>query len=94
MRLTWQATPRNKFGIFYDQHPRCHCTYLLASNISAEAGRARGEPRAYAAQMSWTSPITGRLLAEAVTQWHAETPTDVASRGLQDREPFYAVREV
>ena len=47
-------------------------------NIAAEAGRARGEPRAYAAQASWTSPISNKLLAEVVTQWHAETPTDVS----------------
>jgi hypothetical protein len=94
VRLTWQASPRNKFAVFYDQHPRCHCTFLLANNIAAEAGRARGEPRAYAAQGQWNSPITSRLLAEVVTQWHAETPTDVSSQGLEDREPIYAVREV
>lgn len=94
IRGTWQATPKNKIGLFYDVHPRCHCTFLLANNIAAEAGRARGEPRAYAAQVSWTAPITSRVLAEVVSQYHAETPTDISSRGLADREGVYAVREI
>ncbi|HEX2212344.1 MAG TPA: carboxypeptidase regulatory-like domain-containing protein, partial [Mycobacterium sp.] len=71
LRLTWQATPRNKFNIFWDEQRMC---------LECEAGGPAGgsptvAPEASAGtwdtdfqrfhQLTWSSPITSRLLAEA-----------------------------
>jgi len=71
LRLTWQATPRNKFNIFWDEQRMC---------LECEAGGPGGgsptvAPEAAGGtwdtdfqrfhQLTWSSPITSRLLAEA-----------------------------
>jgi hypothetical protein len=71
LRLTWQATPRNKFNIFWDEQRMC---------LECEAGGPAGgaptlAPEASGGtwdtdfqrfhQITWSSPITSRLLAEA-----------------------------
>jgi hypothetical protein len=71
LRLTWQATPRNKFNIFWDEQRMC---------LECEAGGPAGgsptvAPEASAGtwdtdfqrfhQLTWSSPITSRLLADA-----------------------------
>jgi hypothetical protein len=71
LRLTWQATPRNKFNIFWDEQRMC---------LECEAGGPAGgsptvAPEASGGtwdtdfqrfhQMTWSSPVTSRLLAEA-----------------------------
>jgi hypothetical protein len=71
LRLTWQASPRNKFNIFWDEQRMC---------LECEAGGPLGGSPTTAPessggtwdtdfqrfhQLTWTSPITSRLLAEA-----------------------------
>jgi hypothetical protein len=71
LRLTLQATPRNKFNIFWDEQRMC---------LECDAGGPAGgsptvAPEASGGtwdtdiqrfhQLTWTSPITSRLLAEA-----------------------------
>jgi hypothetical protein len=71
LRLTWQATPRNKFNIFWDEQRMC---------LECEAGGPAGgsptvSPEASGGtwdtdfqrfhQVTWSSPITSRLLADA-----------------------------
>ena len=71
LRLTWQATPRNKFNIFWDEQRMC---------LECEAGGPAGgsptvAPEASGGtwdtdfqrfhQVTWSSPLTSRLLADA-----------------------------
>jgi hypothetical protein len=71
LRLTFQATPRNKFNIFWDEQRMC---------LECDAGGPAGgsptvAPEASGGtwdtdfqrfhQVTWTSPVTSRLLAEA-----------------------------
>ncbi|MBI4485291.1 MAG: TonB-dependent receptor, partial [Acidobacteria bacterium] len=66
VRLTWQATPRNKFAAFYDNSKVCDCPRRLRSNESPEAviGVYNINPRRfYTAE--WTSPVSSRMLLEA-----------------------------
>jgi hypothetical protein len=71
LRLTFQATPRNKFNIFWDEQKMC---------LECDAGGPAGgsptvAPEASGGtwdtdfqrfhQVTWTSPVTSRLLAEA-----------------------------
>ena len=71
LRLTWQATPRNKFNIFWDEQRMC---------LECDAGGPAGGSPTVAPEASggtwdtdfqrfhqttWSSPVTSRLLAEA-----------------------------
>src|SRR5688572_4923890 len=74
LRLTWQATPRNKFNVWWDEQIVCqHCIgggsrtgLVFAGGIqSPEAhGRTEGFPQRMA-QATWSSPASNRLLLEA-----------------------------
>src|SRR5262245_36901579 len=73
IRLTWQATPRNKIvWAFYKsqggtKHFDVGCTatsFNSVSCISPEASYWLPTPLQYASQLKWTSPISGRLLLE------------------------------
>src|SRR5687768_14894753 len=71
LRLTWQATPRNKFNLFWDEQRMC----LECDAAGPAGGSPTVAPEASGGtwdtdfqrfhQMTWTSPITSRLLAEA-----------------------------
>jgi len=74
LRLTWQATPRNKFNAWWDEQSVCqHCVgggsrtgLVFAGGIqSPEAhGRTEGYPQRMA-QATWSSPASNKLLLEA-----------------------------
>jgi hypothetical protein len=67
-RVTWQATPRNKFNFFIDVQKNCKCysgTGLTAVTTTAPEADAqlRFWPQ-FLSQTAWTSPKTNRLLLE------------------------------
>ena len=82
LRLTWQANPKNKIGLFYDHHPRCHCHNLFASNIAAEAGRKQGTPYLYTTHGTWTAAITNKLLIDVGSSVYAAAFTSEPSNGF------------
>jgi hypothetical protein len=71
LRLTWQATPRNKFNIFWDEQRMC----LECQAGGPGGGSPTTAPEASGGtwdtdfqrfhQFTWSSPMTSRLLAEA-----------------------------
>jgi hypothetical protein len=69
MRLTWQASPRNKFNFWWDEQSVCqHClaggTNTGNAATSPEAhSRTEGFPQRMA-QFSWNSPLSNRVLLE------------------------------
>ncbi|HET9833896.1 MAG TPA: hypothetical protein VFP91_19370, partial [Vicinamibacterales bacterium] len=69
-RITWQITPRNKLGAFWDEQSLCRqCTGATAGlsepmNVSPEAVGILGRPLRVA-QVTWSSNITSRLLLDA-----------------------------
>ena len=69
IRLTWQATQRNKFSGSFDYRDRCQCTNLgNAGNFGLSPDAAvdfRFRPQHYIIG-NWTSPVTNRLLLEAI----------------------------
>jgi hypothetical protein len=77
VRLTWQPTPRNKITGWTDWQDICqHCVgggsssgLTFAGTIASPEALARVENRPNAMnQISWTSPVTNRLLLEADAQ--------------------------
>ena len=73
LRLTWQATPRTKFGVFWDEQAICRtCTGAGPQNgfpsptTSPEAlGNGEIGPPSRTQQITFSSPATSRLLFEA-----------------------------
>jgi hypothetical protein len=69
-RVTWQVSPRNKLGFFWDQQALCRtCTGATPGNaeparVSPEAVGVLGRPL-QVSQATWSSPVTDRLLVEA-----------------------------
>ena len=63
-RLTWQATARNKFNIYWDEQRNCtECGDGGSANRAPEArNNNQSPPRVQ--QVTWTSPATQRLLFE------------------------------
>ena len=66
LRLTWQATPSTSSDVFWDETSVCvNCIGGGSSTTSPEAaGTTMGFPHRVQ-QVSWTSPMTNRLLLEA-----------------------------
>ena len=69
-RITWQATPRNKIGGFWDVQSLCRqCTgatpgLMEPARVTPEAVGVLGR-RLDVTQMTWSSPVTNRLFLEA-----------------------------
>jgi hypothetical protein len=86
LRATWQATPRNKIAGTYKQDTWCDCPNGINAVTSPEASRDFRFPLLRQIHGEWTSPVTNRLLVEAVgmhlyERWgfmHRESPTGSA----------------
>jgi hypothetical protein len=66
LRVTWQATPRNKIAGTYKADKWCNCPNFISATVAPEAGRDRRFPRLRQEHGEWTSPVTNKLLFEAV----------------------------
>jgi Carboxypeptidase regulatory-like domain len=71
VRLTWQASPRNKISGFWDEQANCRtCTGLTTGitdppRVSPEARGVGMTKPLRVPQVSWSSPFTTRLLLDA-----------------------------
>ena len=63
-RVTWQANQRNKVSFFYDHQWRCWCRRTNV-NVSPESASTYHFPGLNMSTVTWTSPVTNRLLIEA-----------------------------
>jgi hypothetical protein len=63
-RGTWQVNPKHKISVYYDHQARCQC--LQTSGIFApEAASEFYYPITYLGSITWSSPMTNRLLLQA-----------------------------
>jgi hypothetical protein len=67
LRLTWQATPRNKFNAFWDEQSMClECKFGGSPTVAPEASGGTWDTQIQRfTQVTWSSPITSRLLVDA-----------------------------
>ena len=72
LRATWQANPKNKFAGTWDQQYYCRCPNSISATTSAEAANDRRFPTQQLLHGEWWSPITSRLLVEAVALHRTE----------------------
>jgi hypothetical protein len=65
VRFTWQVSQRNKLNVYYNIGQFCNCHQNIAANITPEASSQWFYEPNYTSQVSWTSPISSRVLLEA-----------------------------
>jgi hypothetical protein len=65
LRLTLQATPRNKVGLVWHEQVNCYCPAVLSAINSFETQSYKSLPIERSAAIDWTLPATNRLLVEA-----------------------------
>lgn len=70
IRLTMQATPRNKVTASFNVKTRCNCP--SSSSVAPEAGSARYFSPSNQTVVTWSSPVTNRLLLEGGVAMLAE----------------------
>jgi hypothetical protein len=88
LRLTWQATPKNKIDLFYDRQNRCHCHNLFAANIAEEAGRKQGTPYLYMTHGVWSSTLTNKLLLEVGSNVYGAAFTSEPNDGFSNLSAY------
>ena len=77
-RITWQASRKNKFNIFWDEQDFCQdpCYGVVSTFTSPESWWSVAAKPNRLQQVSWTNPFTNRLLFEAglsITSQHYDT---------------------
>jgi hypothetical protein len=65
LRLTWQASPRNKFSFYEDQQWLCTSCMGGGSATTTPEARGNNHARPTVQQATWNSPVTNKLLLEA-----------------------------
>ena len=87
VRLTYQATPNNKFSVYHDRYPKFKGHEAIGGAIAewnTAAGRRNpNNARYYTAQAKWTSTLTSRLLLEAGYSINSEYFTARYQPGVQ-----------
>jgi hypothetical protein len=64
VRLTWQASPRNKLGFFTDLQDNCDCRHTFSGFAAPEAmGSMKFWPNGLF-QVTWNSAVTAKFLLE------------------------------
>jgi hypothetical protein len=64
--MTWQANAKNKIAGEWDQQVYCRCPNGISGTTAPEAARDRRFPTQRTLMAEWNSPVTNRILLEAV----------------------------
>jgi hypothetical protein len=72
VRLTWQASPRHKFGLSFDAQHRCDCHRDITPLFSPEAVARRTYTPINILHATWNFPVSSRFLVEGglATNWN------------------------
>ncbi len=83
-RVTWQASPKNRFAGLLSVQKNCTCFYMLVEPAVLTAPEAVGQHTyspLYIPMATWTSPATSKLLFEAAGS--AQIATNHTKRQLE-----------
>jgi hypothetical protein len=87
LRLTWQATPRNKFTAYYDLQDRLTGHWFIGQGgifglTTPEASWIQTTPIGHLWQVKWTSPMSSRVLLEAGMSNYSQEYTRLPQPGI------------
>jgi hypothetical protein len=66
LRGTIQASARNKIAFTWREQNYCRCPDRISNTVAPESAQDRRFPRLQQQHVEWTSPLTNRILVEAV----------------------------
>ena len=72
VRLTWQVSPRNKLGVYYDRVGKDRGHGMNAGDDPATASQIWTSPDYSTGSVKWTSTLTNKLLAEGGYSFNIE----------------------
>jgi hypothetical protein len=72
-RVTWQASPRNKFSFMADDIRRCWCKWTLTATTDPNAATWMRDAPNLVTQATWNAPVTNKLLIDAGYTMHPES---------------------
>ena len=82
LRVSWQATPKNKIGGTYYNTSYCFCPTDASLTQSWEAGQRAEYPFQRLVAGDWTLPLTSRMLIEANGQVYKSQSNRIPWSGL------------
>jgi hypothetical protein len=71
LRLTWQATPKNKIGFLYHATDTCACPTQIGPTRAPDAANNRSWPNDRQVAGDWSLPLTSRVLFEVASLFYA-----------------------
>ena len=90
-RLTWQASPKHKLGVFYDKQGGNQCPSALSSTVAPEGAECRMYTSVYIGQATWRAPLTNRILLDVGTGVFNQLFNSVPF--IKNVQPTYSVLE-
>jgi len=85
VRFTWQAAQKHKIVLMHSMQPNCNCRFNLLNPGARRAPEATGEHHYgpnYLSSLSWTNPVTNRILLEAGTTIYVIDQNDKREPGF------------
>ena len=81
-RMTWQVSPRNKLGVYYDRVMKDRGHGMNAGDDPASASQIWTSPNYSTGSVKWTSTATSRLLVEGGYSFNIERYNIVNQPGI------------
>ena len=81
-RLTWQVSPRNKFGVYYDRVGKDRGHGMNAGDDPATASQIWTSPDYSTGSVKWTSTVTNKTLVEGGYSFNIERYNIVNQPGI------------
>ncbi len=82
LRLAWQATAKNKFGLSWQEDSLRYAPTSVSFTLAPEAAQNRVYPLQRQIQIDWTSPINNRILLEGGVNRYRAASNLAAMTGL------------
>jgi hypothetical protein len=82
VRTTWQVTPKNKFGVYYDHVFKDRGHGMTAGDDPATASQVWNSPNYSTGSVKWTSTATNRMFLEAGFSFNKERYNIVNQPGI------------
>ena len=82
-RVTWQASPRNKFNVYFDNSWRYWNASLVG--VSSESEQKYDFPRLWQVTGGWSSPVSNKMLIDVRGGMHKEDIFNFYDRGPERR---------
>jgi hypothetical protein len=86
-RLTWQVSPKDKIVLSSSHQPNCNCLFNILTTGTRLTPEAAGEHHYnpnYTASLSWTRPVTSRMLIEGGEGTQANNQDDTRIKGVNN----------